>query len=83
MARFIVSVPDPLFASITPAQNPPQRNPEPVSQATQGIAVGDVSLSGNVLPLSTLCRQVEFQAVPNAFEDFRKDHAKETSCRSK
>lgn len=69
MARFIVGVPDPLLASITPAQNPPRSDPQVVSQATQGTAVltssvaaADITFFGNALPLHT----------PNAYEEFRK-----------
>jgi hypothetical protein len=51
MARFMVGAPDPLVASITtPAQNPPQSNPEPVSQASQGTAVGECQLVRECAP---------------------------------
>ena len=55
MARFVVGVPlILLLASVASAQNPPQSDPQAVSLATQamaaltnGVAVSDVTLSGN------------------------------------
>ena len=79
MARYRFGVPLVLFlASAAFAQTQPQSDPQAVSLATQamtaltnGVSVGDITLSGNAISTSALPAQ-RFEPVPNAFEELQR-----------